>query len=511
MASHPLSAPPPAEPAAPIPAAPPTILKVVLIGDAATGKTSFRERFVKDRFTGSYRATIGCDFLGRVVKVDRIPGHSGAANKGENEGEADTEEDEDDEARLQVWDTAGQERFRSLAPAFYRSSDACLLLYSLASSTSPDKIAESISTWFHEFCVKCPVQDPRLFSWACVGTKADEVRGDPEKEARAKQIQDAVDEVLRKLVPTGATSEDLEGKNPTARPAPTVSVEVLPPRHSREAAGRRRQKRDAASKPSAPISRSSELPRVVVDGQQVDPAKLDPNSTDRNPDVQIDRPTSSRTTTASSAADSIATTETAATFELNAPIADLLVATSPPSAPAHFGPAGAPPAVYVGGPYKDPEGRILGTDDVDAVLEEGGGAPDHRREGSEQTNGIANGRSGPNGRETEEDSDGEACELEREERRYEEEGIRHFRWTSAKTGEGVQEVFEHLARRVLAIRRAEALSEDEHAGTPYVRDSHPQRRHHHQRGASKDADSVIRIGERESLTFGQRMKQACCS
>lgn len=79
--------------------------------------------------------------------------------------------------------------------------------------------------------------------------------------------------------------------------------------------------------------------------------------------------------------------------------------------------------------------------------------------------------------------------------------------------------FEYLARRVLAIRRAEALSEDEHAGTPYVRDSHPHRRHRHASGSGSAGagsraggeDKVIKLGEREKLSVGQRMKQACCA
>ncbi|GAA5985870.1 hypothetical protein JCM10908_006313 [Rhodotorula pacifica] len=534
MASHPLSAPPPTEPEAPIPSAPPVILKFVLIGDAATGKTALRERFIKDRFTGTYRATIGCDFLGRVVKVGRVPGYN-VLEEGSDENEAEPQGP--DEARLQVWDTAGQERFRSLAPAFYRSSDACLLLYSLASSTSPTKIAESITTWFREFCAKCPVEDPRLFSWACVGTKADEVRGDPELEKRAKEMQDEVDKALEKLVPRRVVEVAANGDGKGTRrkrvikkdvaqppPAPTVSVEVLPPKNSKEAAARRRQQKTATAKTTSSTSNGQkELPKVVVDGQEVDRSALDPQSSNRDKTVSFDRPAASRTSTvestASSNAPSLASTAgTAATFELDAPMADLLYATSPPAAPPHFGPAGAPPAVYIGGPYRDPEGRLLGSEDVDAVLEEGGGAPDHRRAGEELDelergpDGANGGTAANGGADTE---DEEECELEEEEQRYEDEGIRHFRWTSAKTGEGVQEVFEYLARRVLAIRRAEALSEDEHAGTPYVRDSHPHRRHQHRRSGSgagaEDKDGVIRIGERENLTMGQKFKQACCS
>lgn len=366
--------------------------------------------------------------------------------------------------------SSGQERFRSLAPAFYRSSDACLLLYSLASSLSPTKTAESITSWFHEFSTKCPVDDPRLFSWACVGTKADEVRGDPEREKRAREIQDEVERALRKLMPrrvveVGGSNGDKQKRRrgarvgngngvEQARPPPTVSVEVLPPKGSKEAAARRRQKLAAARATSSTTSiAQDELPKVVVDGEQVAPSALDPHSSNRDPNLLIDRPPTSRTSTANSTTSSNAgsvatatTTGTAATFELDAPLSDLLYATSPPPAPAHFGPAGAPPAVYIGGPYRDPEGRLLGSEDVDAVLEEGGGAPDHRREGLEEEaedqdlDELEREEEEIEDQQEREEGEEGGCELEEEEERYEDEGIRHFRWTSAKTGEGVQEV-----------------------------------------------------------------------
>lgn len=81
MSHEPLSAPPPAGPPPP-----PRLLKAILIGDASTGKTSLRQRFISGGFSPAYRATIGCDFLGRKWK----------AGKGDG-----------DEVNLQVWDTAG--------------------------------------------------------------------------------------------------------------------------------------------------------------------------------------------------------------------------------------------------------------------------------------------------------------------------------------------------------------------------------------------------------------------
>lgn len=60
--------------------------------------------------------------------------------------------------------------------------------------------------------------------------------------------------------------------------------------------------------------------------------------------------------------------------------------------------------------------------------------------------------------------------------------------------------FDYIARRVTAIRAFDSLSEDEHAGTPY------------KRGRKADTPKdVIKVNERESLTFGQKVRSACCS
>ena len=49
---------------------------------------------------------------------------------------------------LQIWDTAGQERFQSLGNAFYRGSDACVLVYDVSNAASFGRI---FSFWRAEF------------------------------------------------------------------------------------------------------------------------------------------------------------------------------------------------------------------------------------------------------------------------------------------------------------------------------------------------------------------------
>jgi len=522
----PLDAPPP--PVAPRP--PPIPLKAVLIGNASTGKTALRNRFVAGHFSDAYRATIGCDFRQKLVSVNDA-----------------------DECIVNAWDTAGpslsllssrslslsplprltlaratgQERFRSLAPAFYRASDACLLVYSLADPSSPSAVAKAVKTWYTDFRDKCPVgtggapgTDPadeeeqlRRFCWVCVGTKADEA--DP---AHAAEVSTAVERTLAELLPrrtgreSAADAQRAEQRR-RDRKAPTVSVEVLhAPRPGEHAAPPRKIRR--ARRP--PLAQAHP-------GRASEPAASGAPPGDG---------ASSASAAGSTAGGSSATATP--TFELDEPIADLLLATSPPAAPAHFGDAGAPAAVWRGGPYGK-EGHVLAGDEGEVdVGEEVDG--DEGRKGGYEVGGDED--------EDEEDVEEEAGRERSEAERFADEGIRHFKRTSAKTGEGVDEVcvplslslflsrctaagvggtvdradldlsstrflarsFAYIARRVLAARVYEGLTdEDEHAGTPYVRNragagGHPVK-----------PEDVIRVNEQDPRSVGQKLRSACCS
>ncbi|XP_021342603.1 ras and EF-hand domain-containing protein homolog isoform X5 [Mizuhopecten yessoensis] len=84
---------------------PERMYKIVLAGDAATGKSSFIMRLCKGKFVSNLSSTLGVDFQTKVMEVD---GRTIA---------------------LQLWDTAGQERFRSIAKSYFRRADGVFLLY----------------------------------------------------------------------------------------------------------------------------------------------------------------------------------------------------------------------------------------------------------------------------------------------------------------------------------------------------------------------------------------------
>lgn len=91
--------------------------KVIFIGDPSVGKTSIITRFLYGAFDTHYQATVGIDFVSKVVPV-------GA----------------DRSVKLQLWDTAGQERFQSLIPSYLRDTAACVVSYDVTSRKSFDSV-----------------------------------------------------------------------------------------------------------------------------------------------------------------------------------------------------------------------------------------------------------------------------------------------------------------------------------------------------------------------------------
>lgn len=90
----------------------PLTFKVVLLGEAAVGKTSTIGRLTRNLFTETTKPTCGAAFRTHTIEVP-------SANE------------ETTMVKLEIWDTAGQERYRSLAPMYYRESAAAVIVYDI--------------------------------------------------------------------------------------------------------------------------------------------------------------------------------------------------------------------------------------------------------------------------------------------------------------------------------------------------------------------------------------------
>jgi small GTP-binding protein len=95
------------------------LIKLLMLGDPAVGKTNFLIRFTENTFIENYMNTIGFDYKSETINVD---------NK---------------VVKLQIWDTAGQDRYKCVTKNFYHKAQGIVLMYDI---TSEDSFL-SIKTW----------------------------------------------------------------------------------------------------------------------------------------------------------------------------------------------------------------------------------------------------------------------------------------------------------------------------------------------------------------------------
>lgn len=102
-----------------------TSFKLVLLGESAVGKSSLVLRFVRNEFSDFRESTIGAAFLTQSVNLD-----------------------ESTTIKFEIWDTAGQERYKSLAPIYFRNSNAAVIVYDI--TQPPETSFEKAKSWVRE-------------------------------------------------------------------------------------------------------------------------------------------------------------------------------------------------------------------------------------------------------------------------------------------------------------------------------------------------------------------------
>ena len=128
------------------------VLKVVVAGNGAVGKTSLIRRFCEGKFEQTRVATIGVDFQTQLVPLPERT------------------------VKLSIWDMAGQDRFQVIRTGFYRGSRAAALVYDV---TDPESLS-SLPRWHTEIMGAIQKQP-----FVVVGNKTDLERVQPRAAGEA--------------------------------------------------------------------------------------------------------------------------------------------------------------------------------------------------------------------------------------------------------------------------------------------------------------------------------------
>ena len=117
--------------------------KIIIFGDAGTGKTTLTQRFLTNLFKSDQTMTIGVDFEVKSLTVD------------------------EQKVKLQIWDFGGEERFRFLLPTYVRGARGGLFIYDITNFSSIAHIDDWLSV------IRKEIRAEDIFPIIVVGSKAD--------------------------------------------------------------------------------------------------------------------------------------------------------------------------------------------------------------------------------------------------------------------------------------------------------------------------------------------------
>lgn len=120
--------------------------KVIIVGEATVGKTSFVQRYVNDVFREDYKGTVGVDFAMKVLWKS-----------------------EKEVIKLQLWDIAGQERFTWMTRVYYRDAQGCIVMFDLSKRST----FLSAMKWKKDVDAKCQLSDGAYLPAILLGNKCD--------------------------------------------------------------------------------------------------------------------------------------------------------------------------------------------------------------------------------------------------------------------------------------------------------------------------------------------------
>ncbi len=98
------------------------IFKIILIGDAGSGKTNILSKYITNEFQIESKPTIGVELSCKTFTINN------------------------DTINAQFWDTAGEERYKSMTAAYYKGALGALVVYDITKKVS----FESIDKWIYD-------------------------------------------------------------------------------------------------------------------------------------------------------------------------------------------------------------------------------------------------------------------------------------------------------------------------------------------------------------------------
>ena len=151
-----------------------TNLKVILLGNKTSGKTSIINQYINKEFSFEYTMTIGQDKQVKKIQVENTI------------------------LTLNIWDTAGQERFADVNKIFMKNSDIIILVYDITNKES----FESLNKWYAE------IKNHIDINKAIIGVAANKSDLYVDEEVNLDTAKEYCSTINSLLIETSATNYD---------------------------------------------------------------------------------------------------------------------------------------------------------------------------------------------------------------------------------------------------------------------------------------------------------------
>ncbi|MFX1394714.1 MAG: Rab family GTPase [Promethearchaeota archaeon] len=102
------------------------VFKIVVLGDAAVGKTSLINQYIEHSFQEDYKPTLGANIIRKDIHVDKINAN----------------------VRLIMWDLAGQEKYNVIRSMYFQGCVGALLVYDITRRATFETVN---SKWLRDF------------------------------------------------------------------------------------------------------------------------------------------------------------------------------------------------------------------------------------------------------------------------------------------------------------------------------------------------------------------------
>eukprot|EP01121_Diplochlamys_sp_Union-15-3_P009695 TRINITY_DN264_c0_g2_i2.p1 TRINITY_DN264_c0_g2~~TRINITY_DN264_c0_g2_i2.p1 ORF type:complete len:204 (+),score=39.47 TRINITY_DN264_c0_g2_i2:32-613(+) len=148
-----------------------TVIKLVVVGDGAVGKTCLLIAYANNKFPEDYVPTVFDNYVVNLSAGDKT-------------------------IELGLWDTAGQEEYDRLRPLSYSNANVFLICFSVVNPVSYENVQ---SKWYPEIMHFCP-DEPIILVGTKIDLRNDQNTIDKLKAANQMPINQAKGEELAKKI-----------------------------------------------------------------------------------------------------------------------------------------------------------------------------------------------------------------------------------------------------------------------------------------------------------------------